>query len=87
MTSIHAKYDEYASSENPATSARTSSILAALIGIAVGAALALLFAPQSGEELRGELMRRMDSARNRSGDLLNGVRGKVMPFRRRGGEA
>ena len=60
------------------------SITSALIGAAIGATAALLLAPKSGDQLRGDILRGVDSARNRGERLFHSVR-KVVPFR--GGSA
>ena len=69
----------FAQSEPKSDSA--SGLLMVLLGMAVGIAIAMLFAPQSGEEVRSAVMLRMGSARRRGGKMLRGVRGKVMPIR------
>ncbi len=57
--------------------ARRSGAGAFLIGLAVGAGLSLLFAPQSGAATRRELRRRAARARNRAGDLAREVKVKA----------
>lgn len=48
-----------------------------LVGLAIGAGVALLMAPRSGEETRAEIRRRATRARQRATDLAGDVRGKV----------
>ena len=47
------------------------------VGLAVGAGIALLFAPQSGTVTRRELRRRARRARRAAGDLAGDVTGRV----------
>jgi hypothetical protein len=71
------KYGEYAQAENLKECNHVSVGAGfALLGVVVGAAIALLFAPASGNEMRGTL-------KTRSEELIDNVRGKVMPFRSR----
>lgn len=73
--STYRKYGEYAQAENLNQCGRAGlGVGFALLGVAVGAAVALLLAPKSGEQMR-------DTLRSRGGDLIDSVRGKVMPFR------
>ena len=68
------RYGDYAQTENLAGRQCNHAALSigfALLGAVAGAALALMFAPKSGGDLRGDLRRG-----------VNNVRGKVMPFRR-----
>ena len=53
------------------------SVGAFLVGLAVGAGVALLLAPQSGEETRAELARQARQARDRARDLADDVSGQV----------
>ena len=46
------------------------TILGALAGIAVGATLGILFAPQSGKKTRRQLMRRGEQAKDEIGELI-----------------
>ncbi len=48
-----------------------------LLGLAAGAGLALLFAPQSGEQMRREIEGRATRARRRAEEMANDVTGKV----------
>src|SRR5689334_11086112 len=48
-----------------------------LIGLAVGAGIALLLAPQSGEETRAEIARRARDARDRARDFADDVQDQV----------
>ena len=48
-----------------------------LIGVAVGAGIALLFAPQSGAATRAEISRSARQARERAQDLVDETRGRV----------
>lgn len=78
------RYGDYAQHENLASQGASQrecnhaalSIGFALLGAITGAALALMFAPKSGDDLRGDLRRG-----------VNNVRGKVMPFRNQQQEA
>jgi gas vesicle protein len=45
--------------------------LAVLAGAAIGAAVALLFAPKTGTELRREVRKRADGLRNTAGAMLD----------------
>jgi len=49
----------------------------ALLGIAVGAGAALLFAPQSGEDTRHDIARRGRHLRSRAGDAWDDVRSEL----------
>jgi len=59
----------------------SGSVGAFLLGIAVGAGVALLLAPQSGEETRAELARQARQARDRArdfaGDVSDGVQRRI----------
>ena len=81
MASNYEKYGDYAQQELYADKQCNHAGIGigfALIGLAVGAAVALLLAPKAGGELRGDIRRGVDSAKN----TMNNVKGKVMPFRR-----
>jgi YtxH-like protein len=81
MASNYEQYGDYAQPQNYADKGCNHAgigIGAALIGMAAGAAIALLLAPKAGGELRGDIRRGVDSARNSIGN----AKGKVMPFRR-----
>jgi gas vesicle protein len=54
-----------------------SSIGPFLAGLAIGAGLALLFAPQSGEETRAQIRRGARRARRAAGDLAESVQEKA----------
>lgn len=56
---------------------RSGGAGAFLVGLAVGAGLALLFAPQSGAATRRELRRRAERARRRAEDLAHDVKVKA----------
>ncbi|MEO8726099.1 MAG: YtxH domain-containing protein [Acidobacteriaceae bacterium] len=78
------RYGDYAREANNKDCNHVSlSIGFALLGLAAGALTALLLAPQSGDDLRHGIRRTAYDARNRGSDLLDNVRGKVMPFRKR----
>jgi len=53
----------------------TGTILTFIVGLGVGAAAALLFAPKSGEELRSDIAGRFN-------DELDNVRGEVRTARK-----
>ena len=59
----------------------SSSVGAFLVGLAVGAGVALLLAPQSGEQTRAELARQARQARDRArdfaGDMSDGVTRRI----------
>jgi gas vesicle protein len=55
----------------------TGSVGSFLIGIAVGAGIALLLAPQSGEETRAEIARQARQARDRARDLADDMTEQV----------
>jgi gas vesicle protein len=81
----YAKYGDYTRSENLAPSCNHAGIGLGfgLLGMAAGAAIALLFAPKSGGELRSDMRRRFDMAKSKGNDLYSNVRSKVTPIRRR----
>jgi gas vesicle protein len=56
---------------------RSGSAGSFLVGLAIGAGVALLMAPRSGEETRAEIRRGARRARARANDLASDVRGKV----------
>jgi len=60
-----------------ATNNKGEFLLGMLVGASVGAALALLYAPASGEETRGQVRSAADDVRNRAGDLASNVRERV----------
>jgi gas vesicle protein len=66
---------------------RGGGIAPFLVGLAVGAGLALLLAPQSGAETRRMIKRRArraaDSMRDAAGDMADGVRDQVEHAKRR----
>lgn len=71
-------YDEYADDQPYVVIEKHSGGSGAfLLGLAAGAGLALLFAPQSGEQTRREIEARANKARRRAEDLANDVTGKV----------
>ena len=47
------------------------------VGLLAGSALGLLFAPQSGHELRESVKRRVDDARTSAGAALRNAQGRV----------
>jgi len=49
----------------------------ALLGVAIGAGAALLFAPQSGEETRHDIARRGRHIRSRAGDAWDDLRSEL----------
>ena len=55
----------------------TSSVGSLMLGVAIGAGLALLFAPQAGEETRAALGREAQRARKRAADLATDVTDSV----------
>ncbi|MEO8396452.1 MAG: YtxH domain-containing protein [Chloroflexota bacterium] len=74
--------------ESQAMRERTTAILAFLvIGMAVGTALALLFAPRSGEktraELSGALDHSFDEGRKASGDAIERLEKDFADLRKR----
>ncbi|MBV9670363.1 MAG: YtxH domain-containing protein [Acidobacteriales bacterium] len=81
MASNFDKYGDYSQQQNLSDKQCNHAGIGigfALIGMAAGAAIALLLAPKAGDELRGDLRRGVDNARQ----TLGNVGGKVMPFRR-----
>ena len=85
MASNYEKYGDYSQQQNYAERQCNHAgigIGSALIGLAVGAAVALLLAPKAGGELRGDIRRGVDSAKSTIGN----VKGKVMPFRGSGNQ-
>ena len=56
---------------------RSSGMGSFLVGLAVGAGLALLFAPQSGEATRESIARSARRARRAAADTVGGVRDTV----------
>jgi gas vesicle protein len=60
-----------------------SSMSALLAGIAIGAGLALLFAPQSGEETRQLMRRKARRARRLAGDYTNDLKDRAYDIRER----
>lgn len=55
-------------------------ILGALVGIAAGALIGVLFAPDKGTEIRGKIVKRgegyLDSVREKFNSLLDDITGK-----------
>ena len=62
-----------------------SSITALLTGIAIGAGLALIFAPQSGEETRHVLRRKARRARRLAGNYSDDLKDRAYNIRERAG--
>lgn len=56
---------------------RTDSLLAFLLGAAVGAGVALLLAPQSGEETRKQIADRTRKLGDDLGEKVQGVKSEV----------
>jgi gas vesicle protein len=56
---------------------RSSDVGSFLMGLAVGAGIALLFAPRSGEEVRGEIKRRVKTVRDKASDSFSEARERV----------
>ena len=74
--------------ETQATRERTTAILAFfVIGVTVGTALALLFAPRSGEKMRAELVDTLDhgfdEGRKASGDAIERLEKDFADLRKR----
>jgi gas vesicle protein len=64
-----------------------SGIAVFLLGAAVGAGLALLFAPQSGEETRADLRRGARRVKRKARDLADSGREMVEDLQRQGRSA
>jgi YtxH-like protein len=85
MASNYDLYGDYSQQQNLSQSACNHTGIGvgfALLGMAVGAALALLLAPKAGSDLRSDLRQGIDTAKNKSGSLIGNVKGKVISFRR-----
>lgn len=73
-----AQYDDFDDDEEYVIIERRSGGVGVfLAGIAVGAALALLYAPQSGAETRAEIRRNARKVKRTAVDLAEGVQEKV----------
>lgn len=53
-----------------------------LLGLGIGAALALLFAPQRGEQTRRDIRRAFDDDTDALENVLNTVRGEIADLRK-----
>jgi gas vesicle protein len=56
---------------------RSSDVGSFLLGLAIGAGVALLFAPRSGEEVRGEIKRRAKHVGDKASDTFSEARERV----------
>lgn len=71
------RHDEYDDEPYVIIEKNTGSVGSFLIGLAVGAGVALLLAPQSGEETRREIASRARQARDRAKDFAGDVGDRV----------
>lgn len=60
-----------------ATNNKGDFLLGLLVGASVGAAVALLYAPSSGEETRGQIRSAADDVKGRAGDLTGTLKEKM----------
>jgi len=56
---------------------RSSDVGSFLLGLAIGAGVALLFAPRSGQEMRGEIKRRVKRVGDQAADTFSEARERV----------
>jgi gas vesicle protein len=56
---------------------RSSDVGSFLLGLAIGAGVALLFAPRTGDDLRGEIKRRVKSAGDKAAGTFSEARERV----------
>ncbi|GLC26260.1 YtxH domain-containing protein [Roseisolibacter agri] len=71
------RHDEYDDEPTVVIEKHSGSVGSFLIGLAVGAGVALLFAPQPGIETRRQISRRARDARDRAMDLADDVTNQI----------